>query len=690
MWKESVTVGGRTIELETGRIARQANGAVLLREGNTVILATVVYAPGAGTARDFLPLTVDYREYFSAAGRVPGSFLRREARSTDHEVLSSRLCDRTLRPLFPKTYRSETQVLATVLSYDAASNPPVLAITAAAAALHLSEIPWNGPVAAVRVGRVAGELVAFPSPAELAAADLDLTISAGHDGVVMIEGGAREAAEADVLAAIAFAREQLEPVLALLERLREAEGRPKAEPPPAPPEPAWLPALLERARPALGEALALPGKLERHAAVAAAKADLLAWAAGAHDAAEAAEMAPRALEAVERELTRRAIVEQGRRLDGRDATTVRPIACEVDWLPATHGSALFTRGETQAMVSVTLGTTQDRQLLEGLDGVTHDRFLLNYQFPPYSVGEVRPMRGPGRREVGHSMLAKRALQAVIPPETEFPYTVRVVSEISESNGSSSMATVCGGALALMDGGVPIARPVAGIAMGMIREGERLVVLSDIMGDEDHLGDMDFKIAGTSEGITAIQMDNKIGSLPPEVMAQAFQQAREGRLHILAEMAKALPAPRAEVKPHSPMHAALAISPARIRDLIGPGGKIIQEIQRTSGARVEVTDNGTVRIYAPNREARDAAYGAVMDVAGSLEVGEVYDGVVTGVKDFGAFVRVRGCEGLVHVSEWDAERVENMAEQVQRGDPVRVRVLKTDRQGKLSLSRKAAL
>ncbi|MBI4081377.1 MAG: polyribonucleotide nucleotidyltransferase [Candidatus Lambdaproteobacteria bacterium] len=693
MWKQAVTIGARTIELETGRIARQAHGAVLLRAGNTVLLSTVVYKPAGGEALDFFPLTVDYREYLSAAGRIPGGFLRREGRGADHEVLASRLCDRSLRPLFPKAFRVETQVVSTVLSYDPQTDPPVLAIIAAAAALHLSEIPWHGPLAAVRVARVGGKLVAFPGPVEARKADLDLTFSMGAHGVVMLEGGARQVPEAEVLEALAFGQEALAPLLALAEALRHDAGRPKAALP-APPAPAVSAAEIERlGGPALAAALAQTGKLERKMAVAAAKAAVLdqvqsgqGGAADPHLVAEASAL----LERLEGRLMREMIVSRGRRLDGRGAEEIRPIDCEVDWLPATHGSALFTRGETQAMVSLTLGATQDRQLIESLDGVAYDRFMLNYHFPPYSVGEVRGMRGPGRREIGHSMLARRALQAVAPADTQFPYTVRLVSEISESNGSSSMATVCGGTLALLDGGVPIAAPVAGIAMGMVKEGEQVVILSDIMGDEDHLGDMDFKVAGTAQGVTALQMDNKIGSLTTAMLAQAFEQARRGRLAILAEMAKAIAAPRPEVKPHVPVHSAFSIATGRIRELIGPGGKVIQEIQRNTGARVEVDDEGTVRIYAPNRAARDAAYTAVMEVAGHLEVGEVYEGVVTGVKEFGAFVRIRGYEGLVHVSEWAPARVEKMLEAAQRGDSVRVRVLATDRQGKLSLSRKAAL
>jgi polyribonucleotide nucleotidyltransferase len=696
MIRESVRIGARTLELETGRIARQAHGAVLLREGNAVVLATAVYNPGQQRAVDFLPLTVDYREYMSAAGRIPGGFLRREGRASDREVLASRLCDRSIRPLFPKGYRLETQVISTVLSHGAGSDSPVLAMIAAAAALHLSEIPWQGPLAAVRIARVDGALIALPSAEELARAELDLVVSLGHEGLVMIEGGARQVPDADVLEALAFAEQAVAPLLEAMEALRRGEGKPKTTSTPPPEPPPALAALEGEARGQLAAALAVPDKQARRAAIRAARQEalgsLLSSAQEADgDAAEAlAAAAAGRLGEMEAQLLRRQVLKDKRRVDGRGPEEIRPISIEVDWLPGTHGSALFTRGETQAMVAITLGTQQDRMLIESLEGVSYDRFMLHYNFPPYSVGEVRPVRGPGRREVGHGALARRALAAVLPAEEVFPYTLRVLSEISESNGSSSMATVCGGCLALMDGGVPIAAPVAGIAMGLVAEDGEFVVLSDILGDEDHLGDMDFKVAGTEQGVTAIQMDNKIGSLPREVLAQAFEQARRGRLHILAEMAKVLPGPRPEIKSNAPVIVGLSISPQRVRDLIGPGGRVIQEIQRTHTVRIEVDEGGQVRIYAPNRDALHAAREAVQEVAGSLEVDAVYEGVVTGVKDFGAFVRIRGQDGLVHISEWDSGRVERMADVVKEGDVVRVKVLVPDRQGRLSLSRKAAL
>jgi polyribonucleotide nucleotidyltransferase len=690
MWKESVNIGERTIELESGRIARQADGAVLLRKGNTTILSTVVRDAREGEALDFLPLTVDYRVYMSASGRIPGGFLRREGRSSDAEVLASRLCDRSIRPLFPKGYGDETQVISTVLSFDVATDTPILSIISAAAALHVSEIPWHGPLTAIRVGRVDGRLIAFPTPEELRASQLDVAVSLSREGVVMIEGGSQQVPEAEMLEAIAFAQQQAAPLLDLSESLRASAGKEKVPLPPPAAAPPFAEALEAQARPRLKAALDTPEKHARRETIKAAKREVIAELSQTHGEETVSQQAPPVLDALEARIMREQIVQEKRRVDGREPEAIRPVACEVDWLPSPHGSALFTRGETQAMVTLTLGSGQDRQLVESLEGVTHERFLLHYSFPPYSVGEVRFLRGPGRREVGHGTLARRALEAVLPDEDAFPYTLRIISEISESNGSSSMATVCGGALALMDGGVPIAAPVAGIAMGMVKEGEEVVILSDILGDEDHLGDMDFKVAGTEAGITAIQMDNKLGSLPPEVMARAFEQARQGRLHILAEMAKAIAAPRPEVKPHVPLIAVVNISPDRVRELIGPGGKVIQQIQRDTESRLEVDDTGMVRIYAPGRDARDAAREAVLNVAGSLEVGEIYEGVVTGVKDFGAFVRIRNNEGLVHISEWAQGRPEKMAEVAKEGDIVRVKVLEPDRAGRLSLSRKAAL
>ena len=695
MWKQSVALGGKTLEFETGRIAKQAGGAVLLKEGATVILSTVVGETEASRMLDFLPLTVDYREQLSAIGRIPGSFHRREGRSSDREVLASRLSDRSLRPLFPKGYRLETQVITTVLSYGAESDAQVLGINAAAAAMLLSPVPWNGPLAAIRVGRVEGKLIALPSPEELTRSDIDLVVSLNRDGLVMIEAGARQVADKDMLAALDFAQKALQPVLTLMDTMRKDVGKEKIEIPPLPDPPAFATHLEALAKKHLAPALAIPEKLARRTAVKEARktviAALVTQVGSDAEAVQAVNNgAPKLLQEAEDTLVREQVIKKKVRVDGRGPEDIRPIACEVDWLPSPHGSALFTRGETQAMVTLTLGPNKDSLLLESVEGVKFDKFLLHYSFPPYSVGEVRPLRGPGRREVGHGALARRALAPVLPAEDAFPYTIRILSEISESNGSSSMATVCGGCLALMDGGVPIAAPVAGIAMGLIKEGKEVVVLSDILGDEDHLGDMDFKVAGTAQGVTALQMDNKIGSLPPQVMVQAFEQARQGRLHILGEMAKTLEGPRKDPKDVVPRFARMNIPTARIRELIGPGGKVIQEIQRQTGATVEVNDSGVVLIYAPGRKSLEDASNRVQEVAGSMEVGAIYEGSVVSVKEFGAFVRIRGQDGLVHISEWDSKRVEKMADVAKEGDIVKVKVLPPDKQGRLALSRKAAL
>ncbi|MDH5753342.1 MAG: polyribonucleotide nucleotidyltransferase, partial [Deltaproteobacteria bacterium] len=582
MWNETIKIGNRTFEFETGRIARQAGGSVLLREGDTVILSTAVADTDADRKGDFLPLTVDYREQLSAIGRIPGSFFRREGRSSEHEVLSSRLADRSLRPLFPKAYGAETQVISTVLSYGPSSDAPVLGIIAAACAVNISPIPWNGPAAAIRVGRLQGELVAYPSPEQLTTSDLDLILTFSADGIVMIEGGARQTPDDEVLQALDFAREQVQPLLDLMEKMRSEAGVEKT-PLPAPPEaPGFAQGLARDAEAPLEQALAQPDKHVRRLAVKAAKAGLLEnLQNGGDDNGSSDEdmrsQAMRILDEAEARLMRNSVARDKRRVDGRSPEDIRPIQCEVNWLPVPHGSALFTRGETQAIVTLTLGSQRDSLLLETVEGVRNERFLLHYGFPPYSVGEVRPLRGPGRREVGHGALARRALAPVLPEAGEYPYTIRILSEITESNGSSSMATVCGGCLALMDGGVPIKAPVAGIAMGLIKEGEEWVVLSDILGDEDHLGDMDFKVAGTSDGITALQMDNKLGSLPPHVLHQAFEQARHGRRHILDQMALAISAPREEPKDGVPRFGRLEIATNRVRDLIGPGGRVIQEL-----------------------------------------------------------------------------------------------------------------
>ncbi len=675
--REAIELGGRTVTFETGAIARQADGCVLVTCEDTVLMA-VVAAEAKPTRLDYMPLTTEYRHRYSAAGRIPGSYDRREARPTELETLTSRLVDRSIRPLFPDAWCFDTQVIVTPLSYDPTTDPAVLAISAAAATLGLSSIPWEGPVAGVRVGRVDGALVAFPTPEQLAASDLDLVVTATRDGIVMVEGGAREVPEDVILDAFALARREAAPLHDLLDRLAAAAGRSKR----AVAAPAEDADLLARVRAAgegpLGAALDVAAKLERYAALRAAQdAALLALGLGADCPPEREaerKAAAEALGELKRDLMRARAIE-GRRLGGRGPADVRAISGRAGWLKRCHGSALFTRGETQAVVTCTLADDQSAQRVETLDGERSERFLLHYAFPPYCVGEVKPLRGPGRREIGHGHLARRALLPVLPEADAMPWVVRLESTITESNGSSSMASICGGALALMDAGVPLRRPVAGIAMGLVMEGERFVVLSDILGDEDHIGDMDFKVGGTTEGVTAIQLDNKLGALPDAVMSKALGQARDGRLHILGEMAKILATPRAELSPFAPRVKTTRIDRNRIRDLIGAGGKTIRALQEATGVTVNVEQDGLVKVFGRDAAALDDAMARIADLTGTPEVGKTYVGRVTAVKHFGSFVRLfEGIEGLVAGVE------------LSEGASVTVRVAGVNHQGKLVLER----
>jgi polyribonucleotide nucleotidyltransferase len=711
--EETFEVDGRSVSLETGRLARQADGAVLVRQGDAAVLVTAVIGADEKPARDgddeFVPLTVEYREKLAAAGRIPGSFLRREARISDDEILVSRILDRSLRPLFPKGIAREIQVQATVLSAEPKRiETALLALIGASAALHLSSIPWSGPIAGARLVRSDGRWIAFPDPAERAHADVDLVVSVRREGLVMVEGGAEQVSEAVVLEGLELAGSKLTRLLAAIEKLREKAGRPKLAlaPPAETAEQARVAAEVDALAPALlAPAFAIAEKHARRAAIAAAQKDVVARAlAGATasgapavpDAKLAAFAAARGKKLTDR-LIRERVLAEGRRLDGRGPGDIRPIDCQVGWLAGPHGSALFTRGETQAMVTCTLGPKDVAQEVETLAGMESRPFLLHYNFPPYSVGEVRPLRGPGRREIGHGNLARRALVPVLPPFTAFPYVIRVESDISESNGSSSMATTCGGCLALMDAGVPIAAMVAGIAMGLVSDSSgpggapRYQVLSDILGDEDHLGDMDFKVTGTERGVTAVQMDNKVGSLPREVLARALEQAAAGRRHILGEMKKALAAPRAALKDHAPRVTSVRIAPAAIPELIGPRGANLKEIRAQLGAEVTIDDAGYAFVYANDAARARAAVARVRELAGVVQAGKLYRGRVTGVKEFGAFVAIfRSAEGLVHVSEWDAQRTNDMNAVAREGDEVLVRVLGVDDRGKLRLSRKEAL
>ena len=674
------TLAGTEVSLETGRIARQASGAVLVRSGDNVILATVVVGPGRDGI-DFFPLTVEYREKMAAAGRIPGAYGRREGRISDHEVLQCRLIDRSIRSLFPKGYTGEVQVQVQVFSADPAADLATLALIGACAAVQLSPAPADGPAAGLRIVRQRETFTPFATEAVRARGDLDFIVSAGPNGLVMVEGGADELDEDTCVDALQQAEEWLGRIRKAIGELAAAAGRPKD---PAP-VPEAVPELPAEHRDALAAALAIAGKAERNAAIDAARDAALA-AAGDDERAGIQKAFAKARSA----LVRDAILSGGARLDGRGPADIRPIWCEHSWLPRTHGSAIFTRGETQALVTCTLATAEESLRIDTLDGRRDEHFFLHYNFPPYSVGEARPLRGPGRREIGHGHLARRGLVPVMPSFDEFPYTIRIESEISESNGSSSMATACGGCLALMDAGVPIKRPVAGIAMGLVSDGERMAILSDILGDEDHLGDMDFKVVGTEEGVTALQLDNKIGGLTRDQLAAALEQARQGRLHILGEMAKTMAAPREGVAKRAPQVLKTAIQPDSVAVLIGPRGQTIKGIAAATGANVNVDDDGVVRVYAPDEAAAKKALTMVGKTAGVVRRGGYYTGTVTGVKDFGMFVRINDVTEGLCAREEIAERGQKPEKDWTSGDEIVVRVVGLDDRGRLKLSRRAAV
>jgi polyribonucleotide nucleotidyltransferase len=675
-------LSGTEITFETGRIARQAQGAVLARSGDNVVLATVTAAQQAKAGQDFFPLTVEYREKFAAAGRIPGGFGRREGRISDHEVLISRLIDRTLRSLFPDEWKAEVQVQVQVFSAEPTSDLESLSLLAACAALHVSPVPAKGPAGGLRIQRVHGQWLAFAGKTQREIADLEFSVGVGPDGLVMLEGEADEVSETDAADAIAQATEWIGRCHKVFDELRTAAGQPKWPLP----TPTALPELPTATRAALQQALSIVPKSERRAGVAAAEASWLAT------------LAPEALAAAKAAFgnavwteTRELALAHGKRLDGRTTTAIRPIWSEVGLLPRAHGSALFTRGETQAIVTCTLGSPDDAQRLDTIgDEGKSERFLLHYNFPPYSVGEIRPLRGPGRREIGHGSLARRGLRAAMPAPSDFPFTIRIESEITESNGSSSMATVCGGTMAMLHAGVPLLRPVAGIAMGLISDGQRHAVLSDILGDEDHLGDMDFKVVGTERGITAIQLDNKLGGLPDAVLQQALDQARAGRLHILGEMRKTIAEP-AKPSRFVPQAMRVAIMPDAVGALIGARGANIKAITESTKAKVSVGDDGEVLIYATEAHAAQRARTLVLRSAGVLQVGRCYRGTVTGVKDFGAFVKINAAnEGLVPIEELDKQPVRHAGDVAREGEEMIVTVLGADDRGRLRLSRKQAL
>jgi polyribonucleotide nucleotidyltransferase len=697
--RESVVVHGRPLVLETGRLAKQADGAVLVTFGESVVLVTAVSGeerPGI----DFFPLTCDYVEKTFAAGKIPGGFFKREGRQRDEEILTSRLIDRPCRPLFPEGFRKDTQVIATVLSSDKDNPTDVLAMTGASAALHISDIPWNGPTTAVRVARVDGEFVAYPTFEEQSRGDIDLVVACSRDAIVMVEGGAGEALESHVIDALMFAHKTAQPILELIERMRAAVGKPKRtfERHTLPADVAGM--VKEQCDSEILRASLIKEKKERYDTYKATKTKLvetLTQRLGAERLVELEKLIKEEFEERKYQVVREYVLGQRKRIDGRDMKTIRPIVCEVGIFPRTHGSALFQRGETQAAVISTLGTSSDEQKIDALTGERWKRFMLHYNFPPYSTGETKPLRGPGRREIGHGALAERAISRMMPDEERFPYTIRVVSEIFESNGSSSMASVCGGTLSLMDAGVPIKAPVAGIAMGLISDGPltdaktRIAVLSDILGDEDHLGDMDFKVCGTKKGVTAIQMDIKISGLSRDVLAQALEQAREGRLFILDKMLATLAQPRAELSKWAPRITQIKVKPDQIRLIIGPGGKTIKGIIDQTGVAIDVEDDGTVNVASSDSDAVKRALDIIKGLTTEPEVGSVYKGTVTRIADFGAFIEILpGTDGLLHVSEMAHHRVERVTDVLKEGDSVEVKVLSVDREGKIRLTRRELL
>ena len=686
----SIEVSGRSINVETGRIAKQANGSVVVTSGETVVLVTAVATDDVREGIDFLPLTVEYQEMSYAGGQIPGNFFRRDmGRPGEKETLISRLIDRPLRPLFPDNYHYETQVIATVLSTDKENEADMLAMLGASAALEISDIPFLGPIAGVKVGRIDGQFVANPTLSQQAESDINLIVAGNRDGVVMVEGGSQFVSESDMIDAIFYGHQAIQPMLDMQESLKKEAGKPKRVIPDEVADTSVQQKVDALGEPLLKAVLSIADKMERQAKRRAAQKQVVEALAEEYEG-RTSEIKD-AFHSLEKKMVRDMILNEGKRIDGRSFNEVRPIECLVGLLPRIHGSALFTRGETQAMVLTTLGTERDRQRIESIFGEELRAFILHYNFPPYSVGEAKRLGGPGRREIGHGALARRALLPVLPPEDEFQYCIRVVSEILESNGSSSMASVCGGCLSLMDAGVPIKDLVAGVAMGLVAEGDKVVVLTDILGDEDHYGDMDFKVTGTSEGITALQMDIKIERLTRDIMEQALEQAKEGRLHILGCMKETIAQPRNQVSEYAPIITNVKISPEKVRVLIGPGGKTIREICNVSGARIDVDDEGVVTISSPDKECSDAAMKMVKEIVQEAEVGKLYEGKVVKIMDFGAFVEIfPGTDGLVHISQLAPERVNKVTDVLNEGDEVLVKVLEVGKDGRIRLSRKAAL
>ena len=687
--KKTVPFGPRDLVLETGEIARQASGAVLASLGDTMVLATVVGSRSPLPGRDFFPLTVDYIEKTYAAGKIPGGFFKREGRPSEKETLTSRLIDRPLRPLFPDGFRNEVQVIATVLSLDPQIDPDIPALAGASAAIAVAGLPFDGPVGAARVGYAGEQFILNPTFEQIAASDLDLVVAGTRSAVLMVESEAKVLPESVMLDAVMFGHERMQPVIEAIEALAAEAGKPKWEWAPPPADEALAEAVRTCAESRIREAYGVVDKLERRSRVGAVRGAVIEALAGEEEGRWPETVVRGAFEKLEKSVVRSAILTDEKRIDGRGPAVVRDISSRVKLLPRTHGSALFTRGETQAIVTTTLGTTRDAQIVDAIEGERRESFMLHYNFPPFCVGETGRMFGPRRREIGHGRLAKRAIQAVMPNMDDFPYVVRVVSEVTESNGSSSMATVCGTSLSLMDAGVPVAAPVAGIAMGLIKEGDAFVVLSDIMGDEDHLGDMDFKVAGTAEGVTALQMDIKIDGITREIMENALEQASEGRLHILERMNATLAAPRGDMSDFAPRIISFKIHPEKIRDVIGKGGSVIRSLTEETGATIDVSDDGTVKIASVDAAAGLEARRRIEQITADVEVGTIYEGRVAKLMDFGAFVNILpGRDGLVHISQISEERVERVSDKLREGDRVKVKVLEVDKQGRIRLSMKA--
>jgi polyribonucleotide nucleotidyltransferase len=693
--RREIEIGGRTLTIEIGRMARLADGSVLVQYGGTAVLATVVASKEANYDRGYFPLFVEYREKSYAAGKIPGGFFKREGRPSEGEILAARQVDRPIRPLFPEGYMHEVQVVVTVMSYDQENDADVLGLLGASMALSVSEIPWQGPVSGVRIGRVDGRFIVNPTMAQVVEGDFEVVVAGTADSIVMVEGGARECSESDLLEALRIAQGELARLCEFQNGVRRAIGKPKKEFVARRPDPELERRVEELSVEGVRHALRIPDKEQRQEAMRLLRATLLerlqadAAAQGAAPTPLTPHQIHELVEGIEKREMRRRILQEGVRADGRGLTDIRPITCEIGVLPRTHGSALFTRGQTQSLGVVTLGTSDDTQMIDDLEEVYHKTFMLHYNFPPFSVGEVGRIGSPGRREIGHGALAERSLKPLIPSQEAFPYTIRIVSDILESNGSSSMATVCSSSLALMEAGVPIARHCAGVAMGLVKEGDQVAVLSDILGLEDHLGDMDFKVAGTHAGVTAVQMDIKIGGISFEVLERALEQARAGRHHVLAAMESAITEARGEISQYAPRILTLTIAKDKIREVIGPGGKVIRGIVEETGAKIDVNDDGVVNIASVDPRAGQRALDRIREIVAEPEIGRIYDGVVKSVLAFGAFVEfMPGKDGLVHISELAVGRVEKVEDVLNLGDKVRVRLIGIDKQNRVKLSLRA--